>query len=158
MTLAGIEMRGPGAKSAPQAFELDGILLHFVAQVSDRSFAPTVPQPPHMPDVPLAAQCSWIRGSQPQDLDNLPPLSAWPSLNEPFSWRGRSPQVCAVCASIRCSQVPSCTDFRQAQRTMTIAPVISSRRISRCPILGSPRTCLPPVEYRTRIGPSRHCL
>ena len=31
--LAGMEMRGPGAKSAPRAFELDGILLHFLARI-----------------------------------------------------------------------------------------------------------------------------
>jgi len=28
-----MEMRGPGAKSAPRAFELDGILLHFLARI-----------------------------------------------------------------------------------------------------------------------------
>jgi hypothetical protein len=31
--LAGMEMRGPSAKSAPRAFELDGILLHFLARI-----------------------------------------------------------------------------------------------------------------------------
>src|ERR1700689_2934555 len=35
--------------------------------------------------------------------------------------------------SMRCSQVPSRAPLRQAQRTMTIAPLINSRRISRCP-------------------------
>src|SRR5271170_3996171 len=58
--------------------------------------------------------------------------------------------------SIRCSQVPSRAPFRQAQRTMTIAPVINSRRISRCPILEIfPRTCLPPVECCTGTRPSQ---
>ena len=58
--------------------------------------------------------------------------------------------------SIRCSQVPSCAPFRQAQRTMTIAPVIKSRRISRCPILEVfPRTCLPPVECCKGTSPSQ---
>jgi hypothetical protein len=31
--LAGMEMRGPGAKSLRRAFELDGILLHFLARI-----------------------------------------------------------------------------------------------------------------------------
>jgi hypothetical protein len=31
--LAGMEMRGPGAESTPRAFELDGILLHFLARI-----------------------------------------------------------------------------------------------------------------------------
>src|ERR1700722_6889736 len=60
--------------------------------------------------------------------------------------------------SIRCSQVPSCAAFRQAQRTMTVAPVINSRRISRCPILEVfPRTCLPPVECCTGDQPEPGC-
>src|SRR5258707_15377801 len=41
---------------------------------------------------------------------------------------------------------------------MTIAPVINSRRISRCPILEVfPRTCLPPVEYCTGTSPEPGC-
>jgi hypothetical protein len=31
--LAGKEMCGPGAKSTPRAFEIDGILLHFLARI-----------------------------------------------------------------------------------------------------------------------------
>jgi hypothetical protein len=32
-SLASMEMRGPGAKSTPQAFEVDGILLHFLTRI-----------------------------------------------------------------------------------------------------------------------------
>ena len=97
--------RWPVWRCADQAQNHRGELLSSMASYciswsgSDRSFALTFPRPPHTPDVSLAAQPDpWIKESQPQELDNLPLLSAWPRLNGPSCWRGRSPQVCAVCA------------------------------------------------------------
>ena len=58
-------------------------------------------------------------------------------------------------ASMRCSQLPSGAPFRTAARTTAIAPVISSRRMSRCPIFEMlPRTCLPPVECCRGTSPT----
>lgn len=57
--------------------------------------------------------------------------------------------------SILASHDPGSGPFRMAQRMTAIAPVISNRHISRCPIFEVlPRICRPPVDFC--LGTSPH--
>ncbi len=59
-------------------------------------------------------------------------------------------------SSMACSHVPWIVPLRVAQRMTDIAPMMSSRRISRCPIFDvRPKTCLPPVKCCRGTRPSQ---
>src|SRR5580704_3559104 len=86
-----MEMRGPGANQCGEllssmasiAFPGPDLTDHLPLPFLDLLTRPTFPWP-------LSLIVDQGSQPQPQDLDNLPPLSAWPRLNGPFCWRGRS--------------------------------------------------------------------
>lgn len=58
-------------------------------------------------------------------------------------------------ASMPASQLPAAAPLRAPQPTMLLAPIISSRRRDRSPILVvAPRHCLPPVECCRGVSPT----
>ena len=75
----------------------------------------------------------------------------------------RAVTASAIAATLRglrrrmeCSQVPGVVPLRVAHRMTDIAPIMSSRRISRCPIFDvRPKTCLPPVECCRGTSPNQ---
>ena len=65
-------------------------------------------------------------------------------------------QHARLAASMRASQEPAGAPLRMARRTAALAPMISSRRRVRSPILDvAPSFCLPPVECCSGVRPSQ---
>jgi hypothetical protein len=117
----------------------------------NRSFALSVRRPPHTPDIPLAARSDRRSGR----CSRGNPIILALRQHGPYctgSDRHQHARLARQHVKLRGSLAP----FRQAQRTMVIAPMIRSWRMSRCPIFEiRPRTSLPPVECCRGASPSR---
>jgi hypothetical protein len=124
---------------------------------SNRSFALSVRRPPYTPDIPLVARSDCRSGRRSRGNPIILALRQHsPYCTGILLASAIATSLRGLRASMRSCQVPSGAPFRQAQRTMVIAPMIRSRRMSRCPIFEiRPRTCLPPVEWCRGASPSR---
>lgn len=87
---------------------------------------------------------------------NLRSWSSLPRRIEPFCWPGRLQRAYEVCALASLPATCSGGAFRHAYRMTVIAPMIRSRRMSRCPIFDvRPSTCFPPLECCFGTKPSQ---
>ena len=152
-----MEMRGPGADHSGELSS--SVASNCVSRPgSDRSFDLTVRRPPHTPDVSSAARSDRRSGRRSHRnpvilaLRQHGPDRARHLVGE----RDRHQHAAACAPACAAASFPPARPSGKAQRTTAIAPVISSRRMSRCPIFEIfPRTCLPPVECCRGTSPSQ---
>ncbi len=112
-------------------------------------------RPPHMP--PIMASQSWFDQTAALPDPGNPPFGQHrPYRASHLIGQRHCDQHSGLRSSIRASHDPVRAPFREAHWMTAMAPMMSSRRISRWPIFEVwPSRCFPPVECWTGTSPSQ---